>query len=73
MPEPAPEIAEEPEEPYAVVRVKRYESKPMSVQDAILEMNLLGHTFFTFFNSENKQVCTVYRRNDGDYGLIEIG
>lgn len=73
VPEPAPEIAEEPEEPYAVVRVKRYESKPMSVQDAILEMNLLGHTFFTFFNSENKQVCTVYRRNDGDYGLIEIG
>lgn len=65
--------AEEPDEPYAVVKIKHYESKPMSVQDAILEMNLLGHTFFTFYNADNKQVCTVYRRNDGDYGLIEIG
>ena len=45
----------------------------MTVQDAILEMNLLGHAFFTFFNADNKQVCTVYRRNDGDYGLIELG
>ena len=72
VPELAPE-ADEPEDAFAVVKVKRYESKPMTVQDAILEMNLLGHAFFTFFNADSKQVCTVYRRNDGDYGLIELG
>ena len=72
VPELAPE-ADEPEDAFAVVKVKRYENKPMTVQDAILEMNLLGHAFFTSFNADSKQVCTVYRRNDGDYGLIEIG
>lgn len=67
--------AEEPveeERDFEVVKVKRYERKPMSVQDAILEMNLLEHTFFTFFNAQTQQVCTVYRRADGDYGLIEL-
>ena len=44
----------------------------MSVQDAILEMNLLSHSFFTFHNSQSQQVCTVYLRDDGDYGLIEL-
>ena len=57
---------------FEVVKVKRYERKPMSVQDAILEMNLLEHSFFTFFNAQTQQVCTVYRRADGDYGLIEL-
>ncbi|MBQ2948598.1 MAG: HPF/RaiA family ribosome-associated protein [Clostridia bacterium] len=63
------EIAEEEEQ---VVRVKRYVSKPMSVEDAILEMNLLGHTFYMFNNIESGKVATVYLRKDGGCGLIEL-
>lgn len=57
---------------FNVVKVKHYAAKPMTVQDAIFQMDLLGHSFFTFFNAEVSAVCTVYRRNDGDYGLIEL-
>jgi len=60
------------DEDFRVVRRKRHESKPMTVQDAVLQMELLGHSFYTFHNTENNTVCTVYRRNDGDYGLIEL-
>jgi putative sigma-54 modulation protein len=59
-------------EEFRVVRVKRYENKPMTVQDALLQMDLLGHSFYVFHNSETHSVCTAYRRNDGDYGLIEL-
>lgn len=57
---------------FNVVKVKQYAAKPMTVQDAIFQMDLLGHTFFTFHNAETSTVSTVYRRNDGDYGLIEL-
>ena len=74
-----PELDEEPaiaepdeEENENVVRVKRYASKPMNVEDAILEMNLLGHSFFMFNNIESGKVATVYRRKDGGCGLIEL-
>lgn len=67
------DIAEPEEgEAFRVVKVKRYETKPMAVQDALLQMDLLGHNFFMFMNAENNKACTVYRRNDGDYGLIEL-
>ena len=69
--EAAPEIAEE-EEAEQVVRVKRYAAKPMSVEDAILEMNLLGHSFYMFSNIETGMAATVYRRKDGGCGLIEL-
>lgn len=67
MPEEEIEEAEE-----KVVRVKRYAAKPMSVEDAILEMNLLGHTFYMFNNIESGMTATVYRRRDGGCGLIEL-
>ena len=67
--EAAPEAEDEEE---TVVRVKRYSAKPMSVEDAILEMNLLGHTFYMFNNAESGRVATVYRRKDGGCGLIEL-
>ena len=68
-----PAIAEpDEEENENVVRVKRYASKPMNVEDAILEMNLLGHSFFMFNNIESGKVATVYRRKDGGCGLIEL-
>ena len=69
------EAAAEPdddEEEETVVRIKRYASKPMSVEDAILEMDMLGHTFYMFNNVESGKVATVYRRKDGGCGLIEL-
>jgi putative sigma-54 modulation protein len=63
------EVPEEKE--FKVVRSKRFAIKPMDVEEAILQMNLLGHEFFMFFNSESKQVNVVYKRKDGNYGLIE--
>ena len=65
----APAVEEEPES-YAVVKTKTYEMKPLSVQEAILNMNMLSHSFYTFKNSEDNKICTVYKRNDGAYRLI---
>ncbi|MDH7577969.1 MAG: ribosome-associated translation inhibitor RaiA [Bacillota bacterium] len=58
------------EEP-KVVRTKRFAMKPMPVEEAILQMNLLGHDFFVFRDAETEQVNVLYRRKDGNYGLIE--
>ena len=74
FPPPAPaddfEVAEEKEFP--IVRTKRFSVKPMSAEEAILQMNLLGHSFFAFRDEEaDGAFAVVYRRNDGDYGLIE--
>lgn len=63
------EVEEEGE--FKVVRTKRFEMKPMDVEEAILQMNLLGHEFYVFTNAETNQVNVVYRRKDGNYGLIE--
>ncbi|UNC90766.1 ribosome hibernation-promoting factor, HPF/YfiA family [Candidatus Contubernalis alkaliaceticus] len=54
-----------------VVRVKRFAMKPMTVEEAILQMNLLDHDFFLFFDADVEAVSVIYRRKDGDYGLIE--
>jgi putative sigma-54 modulation protein len=56
---------------FKVVRSKRFAIKPMAVEEAILQMNLLGHEFFMFSNADTKEVNVVYRRKDGNYGLIE--
>ena len=63
------EIAEEKE--FNIVRTKRFAVKPMSTEEAILQMNLLGHAFYVFRSMETNDICVVYRRNDGGYGLIE--
>ena len=65
------EEAEAMPSPRRVVRVKRFAVKPMSVAEAINQMELLGHDFFLFFNAESEQLNVVYQRKDGDYGLIE--
>lgn len=54
-----------------VVRTKRYNLKPMDSEEAILQMNLLGHNFFVFLNADTNETNVVYKRNDGKYGLIE--
>ncbi|MEW6522461.1 MAG: ribosome-associated translation inhibitor RaiA [Bacillota bacterium] len=56
-----------------IVRVKKFDMKPMNPEEAILQMNLVGHSFFVFANAENGKVSVVYRRHDGNYGLIEPG
>ncbi len=60
----------EDEEP-RIVRTKRFAMKPMPVEEAILQMDLVGHDFFVFINAETEQVNVVYRRKDRNYGLIE--
>ena len=57
--------------PPSVVKVKRFAVKPMSVDEAIDQMELLSHNFFLFFNADTEKVNLVYRRRDNNYGLIE--
>lgn len=60
---------EEEDAPFRI-RTKAFPIKPMSVEEAILQMNLLEHQFFVFRDDQNGEPCVVYRRKDGDYGLI---
>jgi len=53
-----------------IVRTKRFQTRPMAVEDAIEQMELLGHDFFVFFNTANDAFSVVYRRRDGGYGLL---
>ena len=61
---------EDDDEP-RIVRVKRFSMKPMSVEEAALQMELLGHSFFVFTNDETEEMNVIYKRKDGNYGLIE--
>ena len=54
-----------------VVRVKRFPVKPMTLEDAAFQMELLGHDFFLFLNSETDEHSVLYRRHEGEYGLIQ--
>ncbi|MDO8848161.1 MAG: ribosome-associated translation inhibitor RaiA [Coriobacteriia bacterium] len=65
-PAPAPEELDEP----AIVKTKTLATKPMSTDEAILQMELLGHDFFVFRSEDTEGTNVLYRRNDGDYGLI---
>ncbi len=62
--------APEPSAQDSVVRIKVFQTKPMSVEEAIAEMEMLGHTFFVFFDSSDRSPRVVYRRSEGGYGLI---
>jgi putative sigma-54 modulation protein len=59
------------EEPRHIVRVKRFPMTPMHAEEAVEQMELLGHDFFVFFNAEEGQINVLYRRKDGDYGLLQ--
>ena len=54
-----------------IVKRKDIEMKPMSEEEAILQLELLGHSFFVFKNVKTNEVDVLYKRNDGDYGIIE--
>lgn len=58
------------DEEYRIVREKRFTVKPMTVAEAVLQMNMLNHSFYVFLNVEAGGICVVYRRNDDDYGLL---
>ena len=62
---------EDEDEEAKVVRTKKFAVKPMSVDEATMQMELLGHDFFVFLNAETEDVNVVYMRRDGNYGLIE--
>lgn len=61
----------EGEEEDKIIKRKVFEYKPMSEEDAILQLELLGHDFFVFDNYETKKVTVMYKRKDGNYGMIE--
>ena len=65
-------VPEEEEAAFDIIRVKEFPMKPMTREEAILQMNLLEHNFFAFRDEENRGAfAVVYKRNDGGYGLIE--
>lgn len=68
----AADAARDHAEPGQVVRVKDHESKPMTVDDALYEMELVGHDFFLFYDKETEKPSVVYRRHAFDYGLIRL-
>ena len=66
------DFEEQEENDNVIVKRKIIEDKPMSEEEAILQMELLGHEFFAFRNMETKDVNVLYKRKDGDYGILEI-
>ncbi len=69
--EPSLQHHEQTPEGGKIVRVKRFPIKPMPPEEATMQMELLGHGFFVFLNADTGSVNVVYKRRDGDYGLIE--
>ena len=68
----ADEVVEEESDDISIIRAKKVTIKPMSPEEAVLQMNLTGHSFFVFRNADNADaIAVVYARNDGGYGLIE--
>lgn len=62
---------EEEEDEFRIVKTKLISVKPMFIEEAILQMNLINHEFFVFRNAETNRIDIVYKRKNGDYGLIE--
>ena len=65
------EVIELEENELELVRTKHFDLKPMDSEEAILQMNMLGHNFYVFTNAETNHTNVVYKRKDGRYGLIE--
>jgi hypothetical protein len=77
IPETAPAVDElgqdrEHHEPGRIVRIKEHEAKPMTIDDALYEMELVGHDFFLFHDKESDRPSVVHRRHAYDYGLIRL-
>ena len=70
-PEYFTESTEDEEETRQLARTKTFPIRPMAVEDAITQMQLLGHSFFVFMNIDTESICVVYVRHDGNYGLLQ--
>lgn len=68
VPEPVEDVEEDKQ---FIIRQKTFNLRPMTTEEAILQMNLLEHTFFVYVNQDTDTVCVVYKRKDDTYGLIE--
>ncbi len=69
--EPLPEVEGEEEALGTIVRTKKFPVTPMNAEEAIEQMELLGHDFFVFYNSDVNAINVLYRRKNGDYGLLQ--
>ena len=70
-PRPSRSLPSPDEEAPVIVKTKQFAVKPMTPEEAVLQLELIGHDFFVFQNAETTDVNVVYRRRDGNYGLIE--
>ena len=66
-----PEIDDDVEEETLVVKRKQFELEPMVAEEAILQMNLLGHQFYIFNDIDTNGICVVYKKKNNEYGIIE--
>lgn len=71
VPEPTAAVEEEEDIEARIVRTKQFQMKPMGAEEAVLQMELLDHDFFVFTSADTGDINVVYRRRDGNYGLIE--
>jgi putative sigma-54 modulation protein len=69
--EDIPDVLDEYSDNFEIVRKKKYELIPMSIEEAILQMELLSHSFYVFLDMDRDMISVVYKRNDGKYGLLE--
>jgi putative sigma-54 modulation protein len=65
------EVSTEADVAFRIVKTKQFMVKPMTPEEAALQLDLVGHDFFVFTNADSQETAVVYRRRDGDYGLIE--
>lgn len=65
------QVKENKESEVSIERIKRFNMKPMSIEEAILQMELIGHSFYVFRNQETFEINVAYKRNKGGYGIIE--
>lgn len=65
------ESLDDEENEFKVVKTKKFAIKPMNIEEAVLQMDLLKHNFFVFLNADSEEVNVVYKRKDNNYGLIE--
>ncbi|MBR3081850.1 MAG: sigma 54 modulation/S30EA ribosomal C-terminal domain-containing protein, partial [Clostridiales bacterium] len=63
------DFEDEPED--KITKRKQFALRPMTTEDAILQLEMLGHDFYVYLDSDTNSVCVVYKRNDGGYGLLE--
>ena len=65
------DIEDEKEEPEKIIKHKKVDVKPMNEEEAVIQMELLGHQFYMYMDSEKEKYCVVYKRKDGGYGVLE--